>query len=171
MPRFWPGQQVAMFLVFVVVLLSSVINGGSTSYGHDGFVVVVPGVVPFAEQNSSIVHETVADLNETSSLILALYIATHPLCYDFTGGLLQSSASINNDDRKASRAMPKHFKPKLCNGHLGKQECSFKLHVGSRSQSKNILTRESALFDLLNLSMVLCSLPISYILFISLQKY
>ena len=161
-----------MFLVFVVVLLSSVINGGSTSYGYDGFVVVVPGVVTFAEQNSSIVHETVADLNETSNLILVLYIATHPLCYDFAGGLLQSSAaSINNDNRKASRAMPKYVKPKLCSGHLGKQECSFKLHVGSRSQSKNILTRESALFDLLNLSMVLCSLPISYMLFISLQKY
>ena len=98
-----------------------------------------------------------------------LHRSRTPIMLYFVGGLLQTIVPVNDDRKAPSQAMPKFVKPKLCNGHLGKKECSFKLHVGSRFQSKNSLSQE--LIDFLNLFMVLCSLPISYILFVSLQKY
>lgn len=170
-------RLVEMYLVSVVVLLlSCVFNSGVANESPD---------------SSTIVQEIVTDVNGTSKLIVFCNVAYATVTVSFrcTGSVLQwtvvkSTASVNaNDaDEKAprsapSQATPKHAKPKLCNGHLGKQECTFKPHVRSspsRFQSKkNTQETETVLFDFFNLSMVLCSavmLPTSYILFISLLK-
>ena len=131
-------------VVSIILLLSCVIN----------IRIVVA-------RNSSILHEIV---DETGTFTSLLHRAA-----------VETTVSINdNGEAQATIVKPKHAKPKLCNGHLGKQECSFRPHSrSSSSQSPSNLTQETVLFDLFNLSMVLCSavmLPTSYLLFISLQK-
>ena len=93
------------------------------------------------------------------------------------GGLLHRAVverTVSENGEAMLTARPKHAKPKLCSGHFGKQECSFKLYGrSSSSKSQKILKQETLLHDIFNLSVVLCSavmLPTSYILFISLQK-
>ena len=86
--------------------------------------------------------------------------------------LIVETTTSKNDDKKVSATpRPMHTSPKLCNGHLGKQECTFKPSSRNNPQfQKNLNQAETAMLDL---SMVLClavMLPASYILFWMTKK-
>ena len=152
-----------LWVISIIALLSCAIDCGFANEVADSRTA-----------NSSCVHAIVTDLDKTGTSVVIKFIMDVILLIHYAGGLLHRSVVERTVSEKSVEAIPtkpKHAKPKLCNGHLGKQECSFKAY--SRSSSQNNLTQETALLDIFNLSIVLCStvmLPISYILFITLQK-